>query len=89
MGENIEEIKILPPVPGSCPLCAVQHDPGEPHERDSLYYQNKFYKKYKRFPTWEDAMSHCSPSIKKEFIKRLKRRGINIENPKKGRKQET
>ena len=78
--ENMEEVKVVPPVPGSCPICDTKHDPKEPHDRDSLYYQNWFRKRYKRFPTWEDAMNHCSDSVKTNFIKKLAKRGIEIEN---------
>ena len=78
MSESMEEIKVIPPVPGSCRICATMHDPGEPHDRDSLYYQNKFYKKYKRFPTWNDAMEHCSEPVREEYVKRLAKRGIYV-----------
>ena len=60
-------IKILAPVPGRCRVCAGAHKPGEPHERDSLYYQMRFYRENKRFPTWEDAMIHCSEERKNAF----------------------
>ena len=84
MNENMEEIKVVPPSPGACPICATTHDPKEPHDRDSLYYQNWFRKRYKRFPTWEDAMAHCKEEVKKDFIKRLAQRGIIVEENKEG-----
>lgn len=31
------------PPEGTCPMCAVAHDPALPHNRDSLAYQYKFY----------------------------------------------
>jgi hypothetical protein len=46
------------------------HDPKQPHDKDSLYYQNWFFKKYKRLPTLEDAMQHCSEEIKEEMRKK-------------------
>ena len=76
--DSIQEIKVVPPVPGSCKICATKHDPSEPHDRDSLYYQNQFYKKHKRFPTWNDAMNHCSAAVQEEYIKRLAKRGIFV-----------
>lgn len=79
MTDNIEEIKVVPPAPGSCPICATRHDPKEPHDRDSLYYQNCFRRKHKRFPTWEDAVDHCSETVKADFKKKLARRGIVLE----------
>ena len=29
--------------PGTCPMCAIKHDPEQPHNRDSLTFQYKFY----------------------------------------------
>ena len=37
-----ENVMILPPKPGVCRECAVDHKPDQPHNRDSLYYQMKF-----------------------------------------------
>lgn len=48
-------IRILIPIRGTCPLCAARHEKGEPHDRDSLYFQLQFYRRHKRLPTWEDA----------------------------------
>lgn len=79
MKQNLEDIRVVPPSPGSCPICATIHDPDKPHDRDSLYYQNRFCRRHKRFPTWEDAMAHCSDSVKRDFKKQLARRGIIIE----------
>lgn len=31
---------------GTCPECAVKHSPEQPHNRDSLAYQYKFYDKH-------------------------------------------
>lgn len=78
MNEGAGEVRIVPPVPGSCRICAVFHDPDEPHDRDSLYYQNWFRKLHKRFPTWEDAMSHCSEEKKAEWKKMLARQGAAL-----------
>ena len=50
---------MLPPHPEKCQVCAVRHHPGDPHNRDSLYYQMRFYQDSQRFPTWDDAMAHC------------------------------
>lgn len=79
--DNIEEIKIRAPGPKLCPRCATAHAPGQPHDRDSLYYQNWFYKRNKRFPTWTDAMAHCTEKVKAEYSALLSRRGIAINAP--------
>lgn len=76
--DNFEEIKIKAPGPGTCKLCATVHRPEEPHDRDSLYYQHRFRLRYKRFPTWEDAMAHCSEDMKARYAAKLARRGIFI-----------
>lgn len=74
--DGFEEIKITAPVPGTCRKCATAHKPGEPHDRDSLYYQRWFRRGHDRLPTWQDAMSHCSEATKAAFIKELASRGI-------------
>lgn len=61
----MDRIRILPPLPGTCRVCAARHAKDAPHERDSLYYQVHFYKRWHRWPTWEDAMAHCSDEEKK------------------------
>lgn len=77
--DGFEEIKIRAPRPGACKICATVHQPGQPHDRDSLYYQNWFRKRYKRLPTWADAMAHCSEDVKAEYMSTLAGRGITIE----------
>lgn len=59
-----DKIKLLPPRPGVCRICAARHKAGEPHDRDSFYYQIHFYSSFGRFPTWEDAMRHCDEETK-------------------------
>jgi len=55
---------LLPPQPGTCPECAVVHEPEMPHDKQSLYYQTQFYLRHGRWPTWEDAVAHCSDEMK-------------------------
>lgn len=73
-----ENVMILPPKPGVCRECAVDHAPDQPHNRDSLYYQMQFRQKHGRFPTWADAMRHCDEHIKKMWIDALAERGIIV-----------
>lgn len=65
--------------PGTCPMCAVKHDPGQPHNRDSLTYQYKFYDEHGRWPTWADAMAHCTPEVKEYWVQALTARGVTVE----------
>lgn len=64
--------------PGTCPMCAVKHDPEQPHNRDSLAYQYKFYDQHGRWPTWADAMSHCPAEIKAFWREELEKRGVEV-----------
>lgn len=66
------------PAPGKCPECAVDHAPEQPHDQQSMAYQYDFYGKNGRWPTWTDAMAHCSDDVKKLWTAALKERGINL-----------
>ena len=61
--------------PGTCEMCAVKHDPAQPHNCQSLTYQYKFYDQNGRFPTWEDAMEHCTQEVKDYWTAALAERG--------------
>ena len=71
-----EKIRILYQREGTCPECAVRHDPTEPHYRGSLYYQMRFQQKHGRMPTWKDAMAHCIPMIQEATVAILREKGI-------------
>lgn len=79
MNDAVDRIAIIPPTPEACPYCGDRHDPRDPHNRDSLTYQHKFRKAYGRYPTWEDAMRHCSLMTQIRFAAELKERGITVE----------
>ncbi len=81
MPKRMEEVRITAPVDGTCPVCAVAHDAQEPHDISSLYYQNRFYKAHRRFPTWADAMRHCRAEKKAVWTDRLKSAAIEAETP--------
>ena len=51
----LENIKVMPPRPGACQVCAAFHSPDSPHDVNSLYYRIKFRQKHGRYPTAEDA----------------------------------
>ena len=65
--------------PGTCSECATKHPPEMPHNQQSLTYQYKFYDRHGRWPTWEDAMAHCSDEIKQLWKDALLK--IQIEQP--------
>ena len=70
------DIWLMPPMPGACPMCAGKHDPGRPHDRDSLYYQLRFRQKHGRMPTWADAMAHCDEKTRAAWTLALKDMGL-------------
>lgn len=78
---NTVEVKgmtLLPPKEGTCSECAVAHHPTQPHNQQSLYYQTKFYMENGRYPTWADAMAHCTPEIKAFWTKELAKKGVTV-----------
>lgn len=82
--ENVKVIDLakegilLPCAHNVCQECAVDHDPKMPHDQQSLYWQYKFYQQNSRWPTWEDALSHCTPEVQDYWRDSLKKRGIMI-----------
>jgi len=67
---------LLPPGMGVCQVCAANHVPGEPHDRESLYYQYSFYQGNFRWPTWADAMAHCLPEVQHAWMEQLRAYGV-------------
>lgn len=67
---------LLPPTPGTCPVCATKHDPAHPHNAQSLYYQMRFYGLHGRWPTWADALAHVtSAKLHEHWETKLKELG--------------
>ena len=70
--------QMLPAAEGLCQECAVDHEPGQPHNQQSLFYQYRFYDQHGRWPTWTDAMSHCSDEVKAVWVAALTERGVKF-----------
>jgi len=68
----------LPSEPGTCEICSVEHKPELPHDAQSLFYQYKFYNEHGRWPTWKDAMAHCSKEMKKHWVSELRKKGVEV-----------
>ncbi len=66
---------LLPCAKDKCQECAVDHPPEYPHNAQSLYYQYKFYNERGRWPTWKDALAHCSDDMREYWELELKARG--------------
>jgi hypothetical protein len=77
--KHLGGFNLVGPEPGTCPECGVEHPPEQPHNQQSLFYQYKFYNDNGRWPTWADAMAHCSEDIKAFWKKELAARGAWIE----------
>lgn len=69
---------LVPPPPDTCQQCATKHDPDMPHNQQSLYWQYWFYGTHGRWPTWLDAMAHCSNEMKAAWTKELKKHGVEV-----------
>jgi len=76
MKEKAMKMTLLPPAKDVCQVCATKHSSEEPHNKDSLYYQMQFRQKHERWPTWKDAISHCSKGVKKAIIELLESKNI-------------
>lgn len=81
MGHLMERYGMMmaPARPGTCTECAVAHDPDMPHNKDSLYYKYKFFDQHGRWPSWMDAMAHCSEEVKAFWQQALKEKGVDLE----------
>lgn len=77
-GKHLGAFAIMPAPEGVCPECAVKHDQSIPHDQQSMFYQYKFYNEHGRWPTWEDAMAHCTDEMKQAWTEALKEHGLEI-----------
>jgi hypothetical protein len=75
---------VLPAAQG-CEECGRDHEPQLPHDRESLVYQYRFRSREaqagreERWPTWLDAMAHCTPEIRQLWAEELATYGITVE----------
>lgn len=75
---NEPKMRLMPSPPGTCPICATKHDPDMPHNQQSLYYQMRFQIENGRWPTWGDAMAHCTDEVKRTWTSALAEHGITV-----------
>lgn len=66
---------------GQCPECATVHTPEMPHNQQSLFYQYSFREKHGRWPTWSDALAHCTPEMRAAWVAQLKVHGVEVPDP--------
>lgn len=60
-----------------CQDCGARHAPDRPHDATSLYYQIRFLNAHKRYPTWIDAVVHCTPEVQSNWVHELGQIGID------------
>ena len=72
---------LLPPAADKCQCCAVKHPPEHPHNQQSLYWQYWFWGQHGRWPTWADAMEHCTPDMKAFWVAELAKHNITVKLP--------
>lgn len=66
---------MMPAKEGHCQVCAVKHDPDQPHNAQSLPYQMLFQSTHGRGVTWADAVAHCPKEIADQWETELKKMG--------------
>jgi hypothetical protein len=72
-------LRLLPPRPDVCQECAADHTADEPHNADSLFYKYHFWLRHGRWPTWRDAIAHCSPEMQAKCVAYFRKLGIEVE----------
>jgi hypothetical protein len=82
LDERRNSMMMLPPPEHVCQVCAVDHTHDQPHNQQSLHYQMYFHARHGRWPTWTDAMSHCSDPVKKlwrrQLVKHMQANGLTV-----------
>lgn len=77
--DMVLEGQLAPPPADVCQQCAVTHEPEMPHNQQSLFWQYWFYKQSGgHWPTWHDAMAHCTDEMKAFWVEQLTARGVSL-----------
>lgn len=75
---------VLPAATG-CPECGTDHPPEIPHNPQTLLYQYAFRSREaragreERWPTWRDAMAHCTPEVQEAWTQALAQHGVILD----------
>ena len=86
-----QSVKVVPfsawnvmPATTGCPQCGADHEPDIPHNVQSMVYKYWFRSnearngRPERWPTWNDAMAHCTPEIQAQWTQALIKHGVDI-----------
>jgi hypothetical protein len=70
------EFGVMPPEDQvACTTCGRRHDADQPHDAQSLHYQYAFRAEHDRWPTWKDAVAHCTDQVRTAWETELRARG--------------
>lgn len=78
---GVKGLNLMPPAKDVCQVCAHAHDPAEPHNAQSIYYQTAFNMIRGRGVTWADALAHCGVDLQQKWRAELELRGVWTEPP--------
>jgi hypothetical protein len=81
MTQNEGKMMLMPPPEGHCRICAVKHEPGNPHNAQSIFYGMRFKMRYGRDGTWADALAHCAPALRAAWERELRKVNAWTEPP--------
>jgi hypothetical protein len=56
-------------------VCGAAHELGDAHDWTSVYYMLSFRSTFGRFPTYKDAIAHCTIRKKREWMSAIRRAG--------------
>lgn len=56
-----------------CAICGDDHPENFPHNPFGEQYRVWFLERYGRYPSWDDAMTHCSEDVKLSFKQTMER----------------
>lgn len=76
---TVKPMTLLPPAPDACQVCAVKHDPAEPHDAQSLYWAVSREIAGEPAPTWTDALEHVTGELRTTWIALLAEHGVEVE----------
>ena len=82
VSERRNAATLMPCAPDVCQECGVDHPHDQPHNQQSLYYQMAFHATHGRWPTWSDAMAHCSLEVRAGWrgalIEQMRQHGLPV-----------
>ena len=75
------KLRLLPPAPDCCQVCAHKHSPEEPHNAQSFYWATARSMERRPAPTWNEALEHCTPEMRAAWSEQLALRGVDLDKP--------